>query len=152
MWYGIFMKTLHWKFFAGVLLAGVCVCVACKRENAQTGVKPVRASIGTPEGVPTEAEIANFMSRYQDPADSKKVVWFDVTFNSARLRATLMDDFRARGKIPFVVSVDFHRQEQEGNLVNLYAIMEGQAKIVVLDADGKVVDRKEEDLSALCPS
>ena len=37
-------------------------------------------------------------------------------------------------------------------MVNIYSIMDGQAEIAVLDADGKIVDRVRKDLALLCPS
>ena len=148
MRYAVGMKSMHWKFFASALLVIGCVCVACKRENAQT----VAAPVGTPAGVPTEAEIANFIARYQDPADASKFVFFNATFESARLRPDQMEGYRTRGKIPFTISVSLSRAEQKETWIDHYAIMEGQVKIAVLDADGKLADRQEEDLASLCPS
>jgi len=37
-------------------------------------------------------------------------------------------------------------------MVNIYSIMDGQAEIAVLDADGRIVDRVRKDLALLCPS
>jgi hypothetical protein len=150
------MKSAQWKLFAGVLLGAGLMCVACKRESAPTTTTaaPVPVDVGTPEGVPTEAEIAQFMSRYQDPSDDKKMIMFNVKFGSVRFYdPNLLTDYRTRGKIPFGVAVDFHRAEVGGPWgVNEYAIMEGHAEIVVLDADGKLIDRQQKEIASLCPS
>ena len=156
MRYAVDMKSSYWKFFVNVLLGMGLLCVACKRENAQTTTTsvPVLVDVSTPDGVPTEAQIAQFMSRYQDPTDDKKMIVLNVKFGAVRIfNPDLIADYRTRGKIPFGVSVDLHRVEAGGFWgPNEYSIMDGLAEIVVLDADGKRVDRQQKDLASLCPS
>jgi len=148
MRYAVCMKSSYWKLFLSVLLVAGLMCVACKQRRAQTTVAPVSADERA--GIPTEAEIANFMPRYQDPSDDKKVIVYRVTFGAARPR--LMEDGRTHGKIFFAVGVDFYKQEMAGGWPNTYAIMDGYADVVVLDADGALVDRQRKDLALLCPS
>jgi len=128
----------------------VLMCAACSRVGEQ---KPTAAAVdggGAPGDIPTDAEIAGFISTWQDPEDANKSVVFAATFDIAHLRPHVMEEFRERGKIPFVISVDFVRHE--GELANDYSIMDGQIEIAVLDADGKIVDRQTKPLDLLCPS
>jgi len=130
-------------------------CAACKQDAAKVdGAEPVvpgAVAGGTP--VPTEAEIAEFLPHYSDAPGSQTL--FEVEFGTAHLPPPMLDDFRTRGKIPFTVSVVFYRQEQDmldSRFANNFAIMDGQAEIAVLDADGRVVDRARKDIALLCPS
>ena len=168
-------------------------CAACKRDKVGVVVEQTAAPVPVAvakAGIPSEAEIAAFIEAWQDPEDANKSVRFDVTFGPARLIPPIMGEFRERGKIPFTVSVNFYRQENEPMLspwgrrishtetpcgrfetlgwsgasdaqpqlmrvlqmVNIYSIMEGEAEIAILDADGKVVDRTRKALGLLCPS
>ena len=107
--------------------------------------------------IPTDAEIADFVSAWQDPEDASKSIRFEVGFGGARLMPQIMEEFRERGKIPFVIAVDFYQMVEEPLVrvrreVGIYSIMDGQAEIAVLDADGKIVDRVRRDLALLCPS
>ncbi|MCL1920755.1 MAG: hypothetical protein FWG50_06710 [Kiritimatiellaeota bacterium] len=159
------------------------LCAACSRvQTKQTKAPPPQQAAD----IPSEAEIAAFIPLWQDPEDGNKSIRFDVTFGVARLRPQVMDGFRARGKIPFAVSVNFARHEDEPwddpwgrkpvedarardlgwpgaaemrpqlvrvlRMVNVYSIMDGEAEIAVLDADGNVVDRTRQALGLLCPS
>jgi len=181
------MKNSRWFLIPLVLLA----CAACKRDRAvEVAVPPLDVTVDA--GIPTDAEVANFIAGWQDPEDANKSIRFDVTFGAANLMPHDMGEFRGRGKIPFVISVNFYRQEVEPmrnpwnerghnlngvgddaraeklgwfggadaqpqlvrilQMVNIYSIMDGQAEIAVLDADGKIVDRQTKPLDSLCPS
>jgi len=147
------MKTLPWNFFIGALLAAGCVCVACKQDARTATVTPTPADTSASDGIPTDAQIAHFMSRYQDPSDNNKVIIFNAKFGAIRFYTPdLQNDYRARGKIPFGIAAELVRQEKTGMWVNTYAIMDGLVDIVVLDADGKLVDRQKKDFASLCPS
>jgi len=131
------------------------MCAACKREKTGAVVGqatvPVVAKVNA--DIPSEAERTNFLWRYSEASREETV--FAVTFDTARLVPPLMDEFRTRRKIPFIISVDFAVRRPDPfdpRFVNHLSIMDGQADIAVLDADGRVVDRVRKDLALLCPS
>lgn len=134
----------------------LAVCAACRQETAVVVQTTAPAVAAGGRGVPSEAEIAAFVEKhYPDPSSRDQWIGFEVEFGVARLRPPIMGEFRERGKIPFVVSVNFYRQEQDrlnARFVNFFSLMDGQAEIAVLDAEGNLVDRTRQDLGLLCPS
>ena len=151
MRYAYNMKSYQWILFSIVMLS----CAACRRDKAVEVVEPATpppAAVAKAD-IPTDADRENFLLRYSESPGEETV--FHVTFDTARLIPPVMNEFRERGKIPFAISVDFATRKPDPfdpRFVNHFSIMEGQAEIAVLDADGRVVDRTRKDLALLCPS
>jgi len=148
------MKAGYWKFFLGAVLVAGLMCAACKRDRVQTTAVPTAAPVDVSGDVPSEEEIAAFVSTWQDPSDANTSIHFDVEFNVVRLSPYALEAFRQRGKIPFAISVNFYRYDpvEALQLVNTYSIFEGDAEIAVLDADGRLVVRQRQGFASLCPS
>ena len=153
MRYACNMKSSQWILFLVVMLS----CAACRRDKAVEVVEPETppAAAAAKADIPTDAEVAAFVAEWKDPSDADKSIRFDVTFGVPPFMPHIMNEFRERGKIPFTVSVNFYRLEADSDSwrrMNVYSIMDGQAEIAILDADGRVVDRTRKDLALLCPS
>ena len=127
----------------------VLMCAACSRDNEPAPVAPPAAA--QKGDVPSEVEIAGFLPMWQDPENEGVSVEFDIAFEGVPLSPAAADEFRERGKVPFVIGVGFakYNRHRPGRSE---IIMEGQAEIAVLDAEGNLVDRQRKDLELLCPS
>ena len=102
--------------------------------------------------VPSAEVIKSFVTTSKEKPDSKTSFQFNAFFKTAILPARSMELYRAKGKIPFAVSVELLKKVTTEEGSEDQNVFEGAANIVVVDDTGKIVSQKQEDLSALCPS
>jgi len=102
--------------------------------------------------VPSEQVVKSFITSFKLKPDGKETVELKVNARQAVLPKRVMEIYKQKGTIPFSVSVELNKNIETESGVETQSIFDGQAMIVVADKDGKVVNHKTEDLSALCPS
>lgn len=102
--------------------------------------------------VPSAEVIKSFVTTAKDKPDSKTSFQFNAFFKPAVLPARSMEIYRAKGKIPFAVSVELLKKTATEEGSEDQNVFDGTANIVVVDDTGKIVTQKKEDMSALCPS
>lgn len=102
--------------------------------------------------VPSAEVIKSFVTTAKDKPDGKTTFQFNVNFKPAVLPAKSLELYRSKGKIPFSVSVELLKTITMADGPEEQNVFEGAANIVVVDAEGKIVNKKQEDMSALCPS
>ena len=102
--------------------------------------------------VPSAEVIKSFVTTAKEKPDSKTSFQFNAFFKPAILPARSMEIYRAKGKIPFAISVELLKKIETEDGVESQNVFEGAANIVVVDDTGKIVTAKQEDMSALCPS
>lgn len=134
------MRRINHSYVAAVLsvLAGIVVAVEEPQADELT--------------VPSEATVKAFVTSVREKADSKETLDLHVSFKPAILPPRAMEIYKQKGKIPFSVSVELQKKIETEEGIEKQSIFEGQASIVVVDETGAVVNKKKEDLSALCPS
>jgi hypothetical protein len=102
--------------------------------------------------VPSAEVIKSFVTTAKDKPDGKTTFQFNANFKPAVLPAKSMELYRSKGKIPFAISVELLKTITTADGPEEQNVFEGAANIVVVDAEGKIVNKKQEDMSALCPS
>ena len=102
--------------------------------------------------VPSDEVIKSFVATAKEKPDSKTSLQFNVLFKPAMLPERAMAIYRSKGKIPFAISVELLKKIDTEEGQETQNIFEGAATIVVVDETGTVVSKKQEDMSALCPS
>lgn len=102
--------------------------------------------------VPSEQVVKSFVTSVKLKPDGKETVELKVNARPAVLPKRVMEIYKQKGTIPFAVSVELNKNSETEGGTETQSIFDGQATIVVADKDGKVVNHKTEDLSALCPS
>ena len=124
----------HYFLPVVLLLVGSVVCIADKTQKDELKI-------------PSEDVIKSFVSSAKGTSSSNTVYQFNVSFKPGST-----DLYRFGGKITFAIAVEMMKKikTEEGDTDE--SVFDGKANIVVVDADGKIVGNKQEDLSALCPS
>jgi|GEM_PF-4805172 len=118
-----------------------------------TSMAVVAAEVSKEElTVPSAEVIKAFVTTAKEKPDSKTSLQFIVSFKPAVLPASSMAIYRSKGKIPFAISVELQKKIDTEEGQESQSIYEGAASIVVVDDTGKIVSKKQEDMSALCPS
>jgi hypothetical protein len=102
--------------------------------------------------VPSAEVVKSFVTSFKFKPDGKETVELKVNGRQAVLPKRVMEIYKQKGTIPFSVSVELNKNIETEAGTEIQSIFDGQATIVVADKDGKVVNHKTEDLSALCPS
>jgi len=102
--------------------------------------------------VPSEQIVKSFITSLKVKPDNKETVELRVNARPAVLPKRVMAIYKQKGTIPFAISVELNKNIETEGGTETQSIFDGQATIVVADKDGKVVNHKTEDLSALCPS
>ena len=102
--------------------------------------------------VPSAEVIKSFVTTAKEKPDSKTSLQFKVFFKPAMLPERSMEIYRSNGKIPFAISVELQKKIDTEEGQETQSIFDGAATIVVVDDTGKIVSKKQEDMSALCPS
>jgi len=127
----------------GLILALSCVtCAVAVAEDAATDEL----------SVPSAEAVKAFVTTAKEKPDAKDTVSLSVMFKPVVLPKYAMEIYRSKGKIPFAISVELLKNLSTEEGAEKQNIFEGSANIVVVDQEGKVVNAKKEDLSALCPS
>jgi S1-C subfamily serine protease len=102
--------------------------------------------------IPSKEMIKSFVTTVKEKPNSKTSFQFNAFFKPAVLPARSMEIYRSKGKIPFAISVELLKKADTEDGQESQNVFEGVASIVVVDDTGKIVTRKQEDMSALCPS
>ncbi len=102
--------------------------------------------------VPSEKIVKSFITSLKLNPDGKETVELRVNARPAVLPKRVMEIYKQKGTIPFAISVELNKNIETEGGTETQSIFDGKATIVVADRDGKVVNHKTEDLSALCPS
>jgi len=102
--------------------------------------------------VPSEKIVKSFITSLKLNPDGKETVELRVNARPAVLPKRVMEIYKQKGTTPFAISVELNKNIETEGGTETQSIFDGKATIVVADKDGKVVNHKTEDLSALCPS
>jgi len=102
--------------------------------------------------VPSEQIVKSFITSLKVKPDNKETVELRVNARPAVLPKRVMEIYKQKGTIPFAISVELNKNIETEVGTETQSIFDVKATIVVADKDGKVVNHKTEDLSALCPS
>jgi hypothetical protein len=123
------------------------LALACAGRAIAVAEAPAKEELS----VPSEEVVKTFVTTAKEKPESKDTLQFNVSFKPAVLPAAALEIYRAKGKIPFAISVELLKNipTEDGTEKHIF---EGAANIVVVDKEGQVVSKKREDLSALCPS
>jgi len=124
----------HYWFSFALLLVGSVACIAEKAPKDELKV-------------PSEEVIKSFVSSAKGTSSSNTVYQFNVSFKPGST-----DLYRFGGKITFAITVEMMKKIETAEGATEQSVFDGKANIVVVDAEGKIVGNKQEDLSALCPS
>jgi hypothetical protein len=134
------------RAFWKISSAWVCIILFGLSARGEEVTNKVEAT------VPSEQVIKSFVTSCKLKPDGKETVELKVNARQAVLPKRVMEIYKQKGTIPFSVSVELNKNIETAAGVETQSIFDGQATIVVADKDGKVVNHKTEDLSALCPS
>jgi len=102
--------------------------------------------------VPSDEVVKSFVTTAKDKPDGKTTFQFKASFKPAVLPEKSMALYRSKGKIPFAIPVELLKTINTVDGPEDQSVFDAAANIVVVDAEGKIVSKKQEDLSALCPS
>jgi hypothetical protein len=102
--------------------------------------------------IPSAEVIKSFVTTAKEKPNSKTVLQFNASFKPAILPARSMEIYRSKGNIPFAIAVELLKKTETEEGQESQNVFEGAASIVVVDDTGKIVTKKQEDMSALCPS
>lgn len=110
-----------------------------------------RASPAKASGIPTEAEIAAFLTEYKESPNSPETFELMASFEAPRLKPDQIKDYARKGKVPYRLTVTLYKtKEVDGR--KQYQRQDGTGCFVVMNAAGDVIDRQRESLGKLCPS
>lgn len=123
--------------------------LAAQGGSGKTG--GFRASASKASGVPTEAEIAAFLTEYKEKPNDPEAYEFVASFEAPRLRPDQIKEYARKGKVPYRLTITLYKTK-EINGRKQYQRQDGTGCFVVLDQTGGVVDRQRESLGKLCPS
>lgn len=118
-------------------------------DDDKTAVAAVAAGRQA-DGIPTEEEIAAFLTTYQPPGRPERYI-FTATFGVPALTPRERKAYARSGKVPYRITMDLMEAKTVGGRT-LYKRVEGRGNVVVMDAAGTVIDRTKEALGKLCPS
>jgi hypothetical protein len=102
------------------------------------------------DGIPTEEEIAAFLTTYQPPGRPERYI-FTATFGVPALTPRERKAYARSGKVPYRITMDLMEAKTVGGRTFSKRV-EGRGNVVVMDAAGTVIDRTKEALGKLCPS
>jgi len=134
---------MSFKMMRSVMVWTLLFTLVARGEEATNKVETV---------VPSEQIVKSFITSLKVKPDNKETVELRVNARPAVLPKRVMAIYKQKGTIPFAISVELNKNIETEGGTETQSIFDGQATIVVADKDGKVVNHKTEDLSALCPS
>ena len=102
--------------------------------------------------IPTEEEIAAFVSEYKETENSKESLSLSVFIRVPKLPPEQRKKFERTKKIPYQLTADLIKIKEVNGKKMSMRVTDGKCNFAILDDTGKAVKQSSENLIKLCAS